>query len=115
MLFRSAVHTRERYRLPRLAARVAGAGLEIDRATYANAFLFPAAIASRFARKGVNHRPRGSWPAPEEAASDVRPASAVVQAVGAATLTAESVLLRHSDLPFGLSAIVVATRPMDAV
>lgn len=109
-----AVHTRERYRLPRLAARVAGAGLEIDRATYANAFLFPAAIASRLARKGVNHRPRGSWPAPEEAASDVRPASAVVQAVGAATLTAESVLLRHSDLPFGLSAIVVATRPMDA-
>lgn len=102
----AAVHTRQRYRLSDLAARVSDTGLRIDRATYANALLFPAAVAARVRRR----RDAASTRA-HEAVSDVRPASPLVQAVGLAALRAEAAALRHLDLPFGLSAIVVATRP----
>lgn len=108
-----AVHTRERYRLGPLRERIAEAGLVVDRATYANALLFPAAVASRLARKGVR-RPSDAGGTSPEVASDVRSASPVVQMIGEAALNAEAALLEVADLPFGLSAIVVATRPVAA-
>lgn len=150
-----AVHTRQRYRLSELVDRVAHAGLVVDRATYANALLFPAAIASRIARRGEHANMRVAsatepsskasappTPTPEsqppaeaqttalfagvadpsgrggsvspahEAISDVRPASALVQAIGSVALRAEATLLQWLDLPLGLSAVVVASRPL---
>ena len=109
----AAVHTRERYRRGPLAQRVTQAGLIVDRATYANTLLFPAAVASRILTRG-NHGDSGASGPTEEVASDVRPASAIVQAFGMAALHLEAGILRAANLPFGLSAIVVATRPMDA-
>ena len=108
----SAVHTRERYRRGPLAERVAQVGMVVDRATYANALLFPAAVASRILTRG-NHRNSGASGPEGDVASDVRPASAFVQAIGIAALRLEAGILRFADIPFGLSAIVVATRPVD--
>ena len=107
-----AVHTRERYRLGSLAERVAQSGLVVERATYANTLLFPAAVASRLLSRRDHARPAAIRPA-SEAASDVHPASSVVQAIGTVALHAEAALLSIADLPFGLSALVVATRPLD--
>jgi SAM-dependent methyltransferase len=108
-----AVHTRERYDLGSLAQRVAQSGLAVDRATYANAILFPAAVASRLMSRGDQPNPGTNRPA-NEVASDVRPASSAVQAIGTIALRCEAALLRIIDMPFGLSALVVASRPLDA-
>ena len=99
--------------LTRLARASVSAGMVVDRATYANALLFPAAVASRILTRG-NHGTSGASGHVGDVASDVRPASAVVQAIGMAALHLEAGILRGVDLPFGLSAIVVATRPVDA-
>ncbi len=107
----AAVHTRHRYRLGDLAERVAGVGLHVDRATYANALLFPAAVASRLRRRNGAHASWGGATDGTPHASDVHPASSVVQAVGTIALDLEARLLRVIDVPFGLSAVVVATRP----
>jgi SAM-dependent methyltransferase len=108
-----AVHTRERYRLATLAERIAQAGFVVNRATYANALLFPAAVASRLLRRGI-HDNAQAGESDRSVASDVHPSTAIVQAIGNVALRAEAALLRVADLPFGLSAVVVATRPLDA-
>ena len=108
-----AVHTRERYRLPTLTEKIAQAGFAIDRATYANTVLFPAAVASRLLRRGAHANSHGRRER-EPVTSDVRPASALAQAIGGIALRAETAMLRYANLPIGLSAIVVATRPTDA-
>ena len=100
-----AVHTRERYLLASLKDRVASAGLVVERATYANTLLFPIAAISRVLRRSSHE--------PAETASDVRPASAAAQAVGSLALRLEALALNWASLPFGLSAIVLASRPRE--
>ena len=100
-----AVHTRERYRLASLKERVSASGLVVERATYANTLLFPLAAISRLIRRPS--RERG------ELSSDVRPATVTAQAIGSLALRLESLAVKRASLPFGLSAIVLATRPRE--
>lgn len=101
----AAVHTRERYRLASLKERVSAAGLVVERATYANTLLFPIAAISRMIRRPSH--------GPGEPSSDVRPASGTAQAIGSLALRLEALALERASLPFGLSAIVLATRPRE--
>ena len=101
----AAVHTRERYRLASLKKRVSAAGLVVERATYANTLLFPIAAISRMIRRPSHE--------PGEPSSDVRPASGTAQAIGSLALRLEALALERASLPFGLSAIVLATRPRE--
>ena len=106
----AAVHTRQRYTLGELCAKVERAGLRVRRATYANSLLFPLAAASRLAaRLPLSIRERVG--ATEHAdRSDVRPTTPLANALFGAALDAEAALLARWDLPIGLSAFVVAER-----
>jgi SAM-dependent methyltransferase len=91
-----------RYRRPELAALARRAGLTVHRATYAYSFLIPPAaalsIADRFRPQPVS-----------AAGSDVE--RRWLDGLFAPLARLERRRLRHADLPFGTSVIVLATRP----
>jgi ubiquinone/menaquinone biosynthesis C-methylase UbiE len=98
----TTVHTRRRYRRAELAAAAAGAGLTVERATYAFSFLaLPAAALAAADRV----RPRAAG----DAGSDVE--RRALDAVFEPLARLERRRLRHADVPFGTSALVLATRP----
>jgi SAM-dependent methyltransferase len=105
----AAVHTRQRYTLAELVGKVRAAGLTVERASYANALLFPLAVVARLAarHRGMAGRAAAAKQAPR---SDVRPAGALPNAAFGAALGLEAALLRRWRLPIGLSAVVVARR-----
>lgn len=91
-----------RYRRPELAALASRAGLTVQRATYAYSFLTPPAAALSVADR---LRP-GTVSA---AGSDVE--RRWLDGLFEPLARLERRRLRHRDLPFGTSVIVVATRP----
>lgn len=91
-----------RYRRAELVALATTAGLAVQRATYAYSFLTPAAAALSLADR-VRPRPV------DAAGSDVDRRGLDVVFEPMARL--ERRRLRHGDVPFGTSVIVVATRP----
>lgn len=91
---------RRRYRLPELCARVREADFTIERATYANFFLFAPILAGRFLI-----RASGAKPASENNVNVPQLNGALARLFGA-----ESRWLRHANFPFGVSAICVARK-----
>ena len=106
----AAVHTRQRYSLAELTQKAERAGLEVERASYVNALLFPLAAASRLLARW-----RGGADEQHEHRSDVRPASPVVNALFGTALDLEATLLARWDFPVGLSALAVVRRPTSEV
>lgn len=102
-------NTLRRYRLSEITGKLRQAGFAVERATYANTFLFPLALAMRLLKKiGLQ---RGS---------DVRPLPrALAWANPLFTILmrreAQFLLRPQAKLPFGLSAVVVARRVDAAV
>jgi len=95
-----------RYRRGELAALAAEAGLTVHRATYAYSFLVPPAAALSVVDR---LRPRPV----HDSGSDVERRG--LDRVFAPLARLERRRLRHADVPFGTSAVVVATRrPSDA-
>jgi SAM-dependent methyltransferase len=95
----AVTHTARRFSVGDLRAVATGAGLHVERATGAYAFLVPAAAALAVVERG-------------RATSDVgRHESGLGGAFGALA-AAERALLRRADLPAGLSAIVLARVPL---
>ena len=101
----TTVHTRRRYRRAELAGVARRAGLRVERASYAYAFLTPPAAALAAADR---LRPRGI----ADAGSDVE--RRALDRVFAPLARLERRRLRRADVPFGTSAFVVATRPGSA-
>jgi ubiquinone/menaquinone biosynthesis C-methylase UbiE len=93
--------TVRRYSLEGLSSLAAGAGLSVRRATHANSFLVPPAVAL-----AVAHRFRRSA---AESSSDLEHDR--FGRLFGALASAERRLLARRDLAFGLTAIVVAERP----
>jgi SAM-dependent methyltransferase len=91
---------RRRYRLDDMRAMAARAGLSVTRATHANSFLVPPAaalaVAHRLKRRGA------------DSASDFERDR--LAPVFASMAAAERRLIARRDVPFGLSAIVVARK-----
>ncbi len=97
-----AVHTGRRYRATKLKQKLESAGLDIDRITYANAFLFPLAAAKRLLE---------SW-LPVKNASPLDPDLKLncLNRLFFKVLRIEANLLKRLDLPLGLSLIVLARK-----
>jgi SAM-dependent methyltransferase len=95
------VATRERYTSATVASRLCGAGLEIERITYANAVLLPVAVAWRFVERVL----------PPGRARDLDVPPRLLNDLALSFLRAERRLLEAADLPAGLSVIAVARRP----
>lgn len=93
--------TVRRYRLDILRALAMGVGLRVRRATYANSFLVAPAAALAIA-----HRLRRRAATPGSDLEQDR-----LGGVFGALAAAERRVIRRRDVPFGLSAIVVAERP----
>jgi SAM-dependent methyltransferase len=88
-----ANHHRRRYRAPLLRERVASAGFTVDRVTYFNTLLFPAAVAVRRLRPQQHH---------------MRVPPAWLNAALARVFASERHWVNRRSLPFGLSLLVVA-------
>jgi SAM-dependent methyltransferase len=96
------VHSIHRYRRDGLAALAAGAGLRVQRATYAYSFLAPPAAALHVLERRDLAGPPG------DRGSDVERRS--LDRIFAPLAAAERRWLARHDLPVGTSAIVVATK-----
>lgn len=99
--------TRRRFTTRGLRALLAGAGFDVYRTTYANTLLFPWQalwrLWRRLARAGGIGREAG----------DLVPLRAGANRLLAGVLAAEGRMLRYMDLPFGLSVLALARRPLD--
>lgn len=93
-------HHRRRYTLRDLRRAVREAGFEVERATYANISFFAPILMGRALMRVSGLRP----------ASENNINVAALNGLLGRILGAESSLLRHINLPFGVSAICVARR-----
>jgi SAM-dependent methyltransferase len=98
----ATVHTVRRYRRAGLEAVVTGAGLRVERSAYAYSFLAPAAFGLAVADRV--RRPGGAT------GSDVD--RRALDPVFAPLAALERRWLRRRTVPFGTSALVVASRPV---
>jgi ubiquinone/menaquinone biosynthesis C-methylase UbiE len=98
----ATVHGVRRYRRRGLAALAEQAGLRVERSTYLYSFLAPAAAGLALADR---IRP----PREHASTSDVERRS--LDRVFAPLASLERRWVRHHQVPFGTSAVVVATRP----
>jgi SAM-dependent methyltransferase len=99
---------KRRYTARQLTGRLVKSGFQPSRTTYFNTLLFPPIAAVRLVRRFRRSRTRR--------ASDlgVTPRG-VVDIVLARVFAFEAVLLRHVDLPFGVSVLATATKDSPAV
>jgi SAM-dependent methyltransferase len=95
-----AVHTRHRYHRAELADKLEAAGLVVERASYANCFLFPLAPAKRFFERQDPAGCTDLW----------RPPGPLNGLLGA-LLGLEAVPIAAFGLPWGLSVVAVARKP----
>jgi SAM-dependent methyltransferase len=93
-------HHRRRYTLPELRRRVEAAGLAVERATYANVTFFAPILAGRLLMRALSLRP----------ASENNVNVSALNGVLGRVFGAEAHWLRRFNLPFGVSAIIVARR-----
>jgi len=98
-----AYHGARRFRRGELSARLEAAGFAIVKASYMNSLLFPIAVVARVADR---LRPRAA--APHSSLERVHPA---MNRVLTHVYGLESRILRGTDLPFGLSVLLVARKP----
>lgn len=97
--------TARRFRLGELVANAENAGLEVERATYANLTpLLPAWIKAARYRLGLGGPP----------ISDLEQGGGIASRLAWLTSSFERIWLMQRDLPAGLSAVVVARKPRDS-
>lgn len=97
------LNTFHRYSCPELRAKLESAGFEVRMSTYANAFLFPVAVARRLMKRAGIGKGTDVKPMP--------PAIAWLDPVFRRVLRTEAGILNYTRLPFGLSAICYARKP----
>ncbi len=102
------LHHKRRYGKAELRARLLRAGFRIERLSYSNMFLFPAAVAARLADRLAqagrkNPKAKGASLPPEP-----------LNRIMAAVFGAERHLLAWTDLPVGLSLLAVVTADSSA-
>ena len=97
---------KRRYTAPQMRERLRAASLEVLRLTYINAVLFPAIAAVRLARHVM--------PEPKKLQSDFTfPAPRPVNGLLGAVFGAERYVLKRFDIPFGVSIMALARRPVE--
>ena len=95
----AVIHTARRFTAGQLGRDLRAAGFTVERLTYANALLFPVALAKRLLEGGAAGANEGE--------SDVGPNPAWVDAALTRVLGAEARWLRRRALPFGLTVIAI--------
>ncbi len=98
-----AIGGRRRYNRDQVARHFREVGMEIERATYLNTFLFPPAALVRLLNKGTSHT---------EAQSDLTPPPALINNLLTSIMSLEAKILDYTsfNLPFGLSVMTLARK-----
>jgi SAM-dependent methyltransferase len=104
-----ATHAARRFRLPDLLGPIEAAGLETVHASYFHMLLFPAAAALRLGKRVLHGPPRADLPA----RSDLTAVPTWLNATLAALYRLETPLAARFRLPFGVSLLVLARRPVE--
>lgn len=95
-------HHRRRYARRELHDRIRESGLNLERLSYFNMFLFPAVLLARLVRRGSAATRAGH--------SDFKVVPGPINAFLGWLFGAERFLLRLMDLPFGVSLLAVARK-----
>lgn len=98
----AAHHHKRRYELAGFRRLFENAGLKIRRASHFNTLLFPPIAAVRLANNAVGRRTGGDEAMPP------KPLNSVLKTV----FGLERAFLRGADLPFGVSILLIAERPL---
>jgi hypothetical protein len=93
-----------RYTPARLRERLTRQGFVVERMTFTNSPIFPAALAVRVADRLTGRAPEGSD-------ADLRVPAAPINALFDLALRLESLLLRWVNMPVGTSLLCVARKP----
>ncbi len=93
-------HHRRRYTLPELQSAAREAGLEVERATYANLTFFLPILAGRALMRATGWRP----------ASENNINVSALNGIFGRVFAAERFWLRRWNFPFGVSALCVARK-----
>lgn len=99
---------KRRYVAPEIRARLSESGFDVLRLSYINAFMFPPIAAARMLRR-LEHRLRPRL----ENQSDFRyPAPGPLNFLLGWIFAAEAPIVRHVDMPFGVSILALARKPI---
>jgi len=98
----AAVHGARRFRRRELAAAVAASGFAVLKTSYMNTLLFPVAATVRLAERLRRDA---------ESRTSVALPTGMTNGVLGAIYGMEAWILRRTDLPFGLSVLVIARKP----
>ena len=97
-------HHERRYVARELRAQIEQAGLRVLRLTYANTFLFPVVVLVRVFRKlFLAHRYKSDWDVNMHVPS-------LINRLLIAIYSLEVAILKHLDMPFGVSVVCVAKK-----
>lgn len=96
-------HHKRRYTLSAFREMFGRAGLKIQRATYFNTLLFPPIAAARMVKAVTG----------DQGGDDAMP-SPQINTLLRTIFATEAGILKHANLPFGVSILLVAQRPHDA-
>jgi len=97
-----AVDIRQRYTAGKLDAKLRTAGLEPEQVTYANTFLFPLAAVKRLSERIL----------PPQNGSDLTLGMGPFNGLLRFVLTAEAPFVARYGLPFGLTVVALARKPV---
>ena len=106
-------HHKRRYRVPQIRDMIAGAGFDITRVTYCNTTLFAPVFATRKVKTAVR-----SWRHEDDAEnpeSDLAHYPKPVNDMLYRIVSTETKLMKHVDMPFGVSILAVAQRPVESL
>jgi SAM-dependent methyltransferase len=95
-----AVHIGHRYTRGEVGARLGSAGFSVELLSYANAFLFPVAVAKRLSERVIPPQPQ----------SDLTLGTGVFNGLLRRVLAAEAPLVARAGLPFGLTVVALGRK-----
>jgi 2-polyprenyl-3-methyl-5-hydroxy-6-metoxy-1,4-benzoquinol methylase len=103
---------KRRYRSGELRSLIEDAGFDLKRVTYCNTALFLPVLAMRKAKNVLRSARKSRRADPDALESDLDEYPAPINSALYWLLKAESKVVRHTDLPFGVSILAVARRPL---
>jgi SAM-dependent methyltransferase len=103
-------HHKRRYTAPDLRRLIEQAGFSVDRVTYCNTFLFLPVFAIRKYKNLVRKARTSNGVNPDGLESDLGDYPEFMNEAAFRVMQAENGLMRHIDLPFGVSILAVAER-----
>jgi SAM-dependent methyltransferase len=106
-------HHKRRYRAPHLKMLIQEAGFDVDRLTYCNTALYFPVFVTRKLKNAWRALSRNRMGTPRPLKSDLGNYPGPINDALYGLMRAETRLMDSFDMPFGVSILAVATRPLE--